>query len=319
MLDDFVSSIVEQVVSGGKSSTAGQAASGGRSTSSVLNRPNYQREKAKSRLAAYDISPKTTQSHDTKPSYQVPTPYQAPAAHKAPTSYQAPASYQAPSKPYSYDDGFSGMRRVMLDTDSVPKKAVETSCSYCAEPVKSGLSMRILQKADKRVARMLDLPFRGDGAIGVINDGRCTVSNLFAADSVLTSLPSLYGNVNWSDEPGESFCFKISGTIETVNKAAALFEKVLSEGKSAGVFKSEMPSVLLQRHLKLNSRYTVAAIEGVNTADAAAAVNSYYSENAESMAEFSLGSGYLLIQGDETELKSAITSIRNSLSKGEFR
>lgn len=273
----------------------------------MLSRPNYQREKAKSRLVAYDIPLKSTQSHDTKPSYQTPV------------SYQASTSYNAPKKTYSYDDSFSGMRRVMLSTDDVPKKAVETSCFYSAEPVRSELSIRILQKADKRVARMLDLPFCGNGAIVVINDVKCTVSNLFAADSVLTSLPSLYGTVNWSDEPGESFCFKISGTIEIVNKAASLFEKVLSEGKSAGVFKSEMPSVLLQRYLKLSSRYPVAAIEGVNIADAVAVVNSFYSESPESMAEFSLGSGYLLIQGDETELDMAITSIRQSLAKGEFR
>lgn len=317
-MDDFVSGIVKQVISGGKDSASVKVVPSpenaqSANAQSALSRPNYQREKAKSRLLAFDINPSGTRSYDTKPSYKVQT------ACEPPASYKAPVSYAASVKVNSCDDGFSGMRRVMLDTGSVPVKAAETSCSYSAEPPKIGISMRILQDADKRVARMLDLPLRSSGAIGVISAGKCTVSNLFAADAVLTSMPSLYGSVNWSDAPGESFSFKISGTNEAVNKAALLFQKVLSEGKSEGVFKSEMPSVLLQRHLKLNSRYPVAAVEGINTADAAAAVNSFYSGNPDSMAEFLLGSDYLLVQGDETELEPAVDSIRNSLVKGEFR
>lgn len=273
-MDDFVSRVVGQVL-GNVSSNEKLPA-----------RPNYQREKAKNRLIIQEFPP-------------LPI---APSLEK-----------KGISQPLA--DSFAPVRCAALKglqdiSYSVPANNVSRPTADFSVDKQSCITVRMLERVDKRITEVLGLCCRAGEVVGLISHNKCSISYLLAIDELLQKFSPANSSLTWNLEAGGKLLFCFSGTTEMVCKALQDFENnIKSKYREGLVCIKALPSLFLQRYLKISGRYSVAVCEGVNMADALFGINKYYHSHKESMVEFKMQGEAVIAQGEEEAVTAAMEEL----------
>lgn len=274
-MDDFVSRVVEQMLTNVPS------------TENLPERPNYQRQKAKGRIITQELPPLPIVSSLAKQSIITQPP----------------------------DDNFAVVRCAALKgleniSRSTYMNDVSIPINKSLVDKQSCINMRMLEQVDKRITDMLGIHCRTGETIALISHKQCAISCLLAIDELLQKFSPTNSSLTWNSENDGKLVFCFSGTTEMVDKALHDFENNIKLKYHEGlVCIKDLPSLFLQRYLKISGRYSLAVCEGVNMVDTLFEINDYYHNHKESMVKFKIQGETVIAQGEKEAVIVAMEEI----------
>jgi hypothetical protein len=264
-LNDFVKGMVDQVLSV-KSADSG--------AESAIQRPNYQRKNARSRLVTFDI-----------------------------ITHPQPAEMIASNSAVRDDAALRIVNLVPpLKQHSIPTMvANDTGPSSYLKKGKTEFS--VIENAERRTIHMLGMQCSPGASIGIACSENCTLSQIFAVSSVAGEFPELLIDLTWSEKEDTLFSFRCAGKSETVHSAINKMQQSILN--TPAVYQTETPSDILLRKLKIPAGF-VAGLDCVSFTALLPLIDDYWKQYPESCLDFILSESWVLVRGVHQEAEEAL-------------
>lgn len=256
-----------------------------------ISRPNYQREKSKSRIIAFDINPVDT---DTKEITKNNLPQNSDCFPKLTlkTMGKADSEYKT--------------------SDYTQKEAVSTYTKAFAK-TKNSLEISRIDSPDKRVCSFLKLPFREGNSVLTVYSDKMLLSYLFCLSSVLSEISLSYSDYRWDNQSG--FMVKLFGSEENIRAAEKAFLEECSD--STEICYTEKPDSIIHRNVPATAKYA-GGISNISEYQYINSIDKFYKENKDSMVEFSEKGKNLLATGEKEECLKALNYILRNIDRGDM-
>lgn len=272
-MDDFVRSVVNEVIK------KGTAASGGLPE---VKRPDYQRQSAAKRLVTFNIAPANGDS-----------------------ALPASIPHTVREMPFSPPATDAALRKAGMAAQGVGAFPAKSILSM---QQRNETRYTVLDTPDKKTFQLLKLLYRDGFSIGIGESGICGLSQLFALDALQNRMPELDISLQWSREGDKPFKAKFSAPAQSVKEAVTFLNSFFDER----VRFSETPSALFCRALGLSAKPT-AGIQFGSAGGAVQAADRFFRENGDTLLDFKLIGSWLLLQGNNTEILQAAETIEKGM------
>lgn len=277
-MNDFTQSVLNNITGGNE----------GVPTS--ISRPNYQREKAKSRLVAFDFNPPKTNNK---------------------AQVDSISTIQSDNSPKLTIKMMDKTEPVCTPSIQPREKSTQYSQKHCNG--NSSLKVVKIDKPDKRVCSVLKFGYQDSNSILTAYSDKCLLSYLFALSDIFSKASFNDYDYKWNQDTG--FKLKLSGSEENISVA----EKILSEEcqDNVKICFIENPDNIIYRNLSVSSKFA-CGISNVHEYQYIGLLDKYFKNNKDSMLEFSDAGNNLIVSGEKGECLKALEYIFNNMDRGEL-
>jgi hypothetical protein len=310
-VSDFIKSVVEEVmkpyskqkenpINGAPSFPPPRSQPGLKSGIPGINRPNYQKEKMKKRIAVnHADAPQSANPHQNVRRQTVSLSSPMPSAKEKIAQLQTLSLVQ-------------GKQRVTARAESAETKPGRNAresqlIGQTPEGVKVWLFSDLHPTLEGSFQRELKT-----ASIGVVTAKKCTPGQLFLLNDLLREFPSLKYCLSWDKNSGQSFSLELyEEDYEVLLNALKSFFKKLSQKsfKTITAHKEKSPSPWLTKQLGINSSIGgVAVIEGIDYYSGILLLDRHMKKNTAEHINFLIEKEYVLLHGQFDEV-SRITDL----------
>lgn len=294
-MNDFVMSVVNEVLCKPESNTT--ASSFCKKEGIELERPNYQRNKAKKRLMVYDIPSKQNQEQEGK-QHQLSTFLLNNMAVRS--NEMSSESLHKRKSEASKDRSRNFIKPEVQENPYKDFMNPEFSCNR-----NSDFSNFLL--CNNNLRRLVGFPYSNQEAACMGEQESCFINQLFTVDEILRQFPALDFNIKWSPYEKEPFIFKAVGTMSMMKTVQELLNQYCINKREIRIIKQ--PTVYLKKVLNLSAE-TIGTIEGVHYAKLIPQIADYLMQHTNSLVECNILGSYLLLSGPLTEVQEILEKHR---------
>jgi hypothetical protein len=262
-----------------------------------IERPNYQRDKSRKRLA---------------PLYEGGN-ISAPASK--PQSFVIPKTKKDGAEASSRSEYLSSLQRLSLF--QVWNKEGHLARAEAAELIgrtREGMEIWFYSGLHPKLTEFLNQSGTHSRCMGVVTCRTSRPGHLFIVDALLGEEPEIRWEVDWDEpfqlwlEAGEPDRLKtmLREIYQRLNRLAL---------RKINTYQSERPSPLLREKMGLEDSRSVAVIEGVSKWEAIALLDRYLKSVPECSLWFAPEQDYLLLQGEKEAVQAALARLKQEADR----